>query len=151
MVTEQQVIEKILTPKLGELGSDQYVFVMYDVKKIQKDNKWYLAIVANMAISLIQNVLYVLIKRTGVNVAKYIYPRFIRHYLSQLPLRDVMRVAIDLTNVGDPKTEIDAHLQMIIQAQLELFNPHLTIEDAKEFLNTLGQQVIDNPPTKYNI
>jgi hypothetical protein len=148
---QKEILEKTLTPKLGELGNDQYIFVMYDVKHIKQNEKWYVAIVVNMMVSLIQNVFYVLVKRTGVSLAKYIYPRFVKAYLSQLPLHDVLQVAEDLSNIGNPQTEIDGHLQIIIEAQLQLLNPHLDINDARGFLNTLGQQVIDNPPTQYNI
>lgn len=151
MTTQQQILEKAITPKLGEIGNDQYIFVMYDVKSITQNNKWYANIVINLTISAFQNICYTLIKRTGVSFAKYIYPRLLKSYLSQLPLQNVIQIAIDLTHIGQPQNEINQHLENIIQAQLQLLNPHLTINDAKEFLNELGKQVLENPPSKHTI
>lgn len=147
----KEVIEKSVTPHLAEFGSDQYVFVMYDVKSLQQNQKWYIGIVVNSVITLIQNVAYVLVRRTGVAFAKYLYRRVLREYMTQYPLKLVLQFGIDLTKLDAPQTEEQQHLKTIIDAQIKLLNPHLKIADAQDFLTTLGQEIITNPPSRFTL
>lgn len=144
------VLEKALEPHIEHIGSDSYIFVTYDIASVHKDGKWYTSFIVNTMVTVVQNVLYTLIRRTGVSFAKWLYPRVLKPYLTQFPLHIVMNTAIDLKNISDPHEEEQKHLQIVIEAQLKLLHPSLSISDADDFLKELGQQVLNNPPTRFN-
>lgn len=147
---DRTVLEKTLEPHLEHIGSDSYIFVTYDVASVHKEGKWYISFVVNTMVTVVQNVLYTLVKRTGISFAKWLYPRILKPYLKQFPLPIVMQTAVDLKNISDPQEEEQAHLQTVIDAQLKLLHPRLSISDADGFLQELGNQILSNPPTKFN-